>query len=168
MLDLRSKADSKENAHVPQELFDKWFEFYGNYHLNKDYNDSPWFVKNIDQDYWIMLNKAKKLNKPLVLRVMLSTQYSPELAEWQRQYAYPAWDKLFAKFMRQEGYDGLIYIEGGDNSYTQKSPISYTFFNLDKIGDYETWHQIPRTVPKKEPRPKPELPPALTELFKKP
>ena len=150
MLDLRSKNDPKKNAFVPQELFNKWFEFYKNYHLSKDYSNSPWYVTNSDQEYWTMLNQAKKLGKPLDLRVMLASSLSPELLSLQHNYPNPPWDTLFAKFIKQETYDGIIYIEGGDNFYTQKDPTSYVFFNLDRIGDFETWHEIPKTIPKEQ------------------
>jgi len=65
------------------------------------------------------------------LRIMLSSTGDPVNSEYSA-------DK-FPAFMREIGYDGVIYIEGGDHP-DNHNPVSYAFYNLDKIGDYDTWH----------------------------
>lgn len=61
---------------------------------------------------------------------MLSVEGDPK----ESKYA----SKIFSDFMLTEGYDGIIYIEGGDHP-EHKAPVSFVFYNLDKIGTYDTW-----------------------------
>jgi hypothetical protein len=42
--------------------------------------------------------------------------------------------------MLSQNYDGIVYNEGGDHP-DQEHTTSYVFYNPEKIGTYETWHQ---------------------------
>ena len=42
--------------------------------------------------------------------------------------------------MQKEGYDGIIYIEGGDIP-EQKNPTTYVFYDLEKVGTFESWRE---------------------------
>ncbi len=51
----------------------------------------------------------------------------------------PPWTMLFSEFMLAKGFDGLVYNEGGEGKYG-KGGTTYVFYNLKKIGTYESWH----------------------------
>ena len=70
---------------------------------------------------------------------VLGTAHSPRT----RNSVYmpsPPWAYLFSDFMREEGYDGLVYNEGGEG-HQAKGGTSYVFYNLDTIGTYESWRE---------------------------
>ena len=69
--------------------------------------------------------------KGVDLREMLSANGDGNISEFG--------SKLFRKFMLDSGYNGIIYIEGGDHPDQPYSP-SHVFFNLQNLGDYTTWH----------------------------
>lgn len=73
-------------------------------------------------------------NSQIGLRQMLSLTGEASNSEFAAE--------LFPKFILGKGYDGLISIEGGDDT-RQKNPTSFVFFNLTKIGTYESWHPKP-------------------------
>ena len=70
------------------------------------------------------------------LRVMLETAPDPNLRS--RYLPSPPWMKMFSNFMQQEGYDGIVYIEGGEGAKRQNSQ-SYVFYNLERVGTYDSW-----------------------------
>lgn len=139
MLDLRAKDNIEKNAPVPQALFDKWFQHYKEYFFDKEKRqDMPWWLVSAENDYFQFLVRAKQLGKPLDLRVMLDTTPNAELNG--NNLPSPPYMKLFSNFMSQEGYDGLVSIEGGEGNDKKNHP-SYVVFNLQKIGTYDSWHQ---------------------------
>ena len=75
------------------------------------------------------------------LREMLSISGEARISEYASEY--------FRQFMLDQDFDGVIYNEGGDHP-EHNNPASYAFFNLDKIGTYETWHDE-ITIPNKTP-----------------
>ncbi len=65
-------------------------------------------------------------DKKVDLREMLSVKGDPQVSE----YAC----KFFRDFILTEGYDGIVYVEGGDHPEHQlRGPASVVFFNLEKI-----------------------------------
>jgi len=88
-----------------------------------DYNDA--------QRYLSILRSKQAENKAVDLREMLSLMGDPSASEYASQY--------FHDFMLSQGFDGAIYIEGGDHP-EQVRPVSFVFFNLGKLGTYETWN----------------------------
>lgn len=142
MLDLRGPTDNSKNAPVPKELFEKWFQFYKNYYFNNENRKNlPWYIQGSESGYWTLLNEARKLDKVMDLRTMLDTGgiIDPALRELHHNLPSPPWTRLFSNFMKQEGYDGLVYNEGGEGKNPKASP-SYIFYNLEKIGTYDSWH----------------------------
>lgn len=157
MLDLRSTVDPKRNAPVPIELFNAWRAYYKGYVDSlypPSYNPQEdidlinstnatsggeerikrvnrfWFY-NTNQNYLRILEDLSSKNEPIELRQMLSVLGQSSASEFAAT--------KFRDFMLAQGYDGLIYIEGGDRS-DQRNPTSYVFYNLEKIGAFETWH----------------------------
>ena len=72
------------------------------------------------------------------LRVLLGTAPSKQIKSMN--LPSPPWTVLFSDFMLEEGYDGLVYNEGGEGTQG-KGGTSYVFYNLKKIGTYESWHE---------------------------
>lgn len=131
-LDLRSGLDPSRNAPLPQELIDKWIEFYRASTQNPDrYKGLPIarHLERMDEEY---LNWLSDLNERKIrdLKMLLRTN----------EYPGPPWTYTFSDFMIHQGFDGLVYNEGSEKNRDQ-SVTTYVFYNLDKIGTYETWHQ---------------------------
>ncbi len=71
--------------------------------------------------------------KGIDLRRMLSLVGDPNRSEYA--------SRMFRSFMLSEGYDGVIYIEGGDHpEHMKRKPVSVVFFNVNTIGTFETWN----------------------------
>lgn len=83
-------------------------------------------------NYRNVLNRLIFSGEPIQLRQLLSIFGTERDSEFGAEY--------FTDFMLEKGYDGLIYNEGGD-SPSQKHTTSFVFYNPDKIGTFEAWHQ---------------------------
>lgn len=141
MLDFRSVANPEKNGHVPEDLFKKWYEYCKALPPSRAATSSlDWLVTKIEKDYQDFLDRAKALQKPLLLRVMLDSAYDSDLKG--RALPTPPYAHHFTSFMKEEGYDGLIDIEGGEG--WGKNAPSYVFFNVDKINTYEGWQDLSR------------------------
>lgn len=139
ILDLRASNDNSRNAPIPNDIFEKWFQFYKAYYFNQEARQNqPWDIANIERDYFQFLVRAKKLveDEPIDLRVMLDTSPHPKLGGHNNPH--PPYVKLFANFMRQEEIDGIVYIEGGEGANAKSHP-SYIFYNLEKVGTHDSW-----------------------------
>lgn len=158
MLDLRRKTNLKVNGVFPTNLFSDYLKFcqdrfnskfqeynpnqdveFINSHSLEDDSVGEERVKRVQKVYsyeyfrqylW-NLEKLGKNQKPIELRRMLSLMDTGHASEYA--------GGMFAQFMMQQGYDGLIYFEGGDHP-DQKQPLSYVFYDPEVIGTYETWH----------------------------
>ncbi len=139
VLDLRWKDDQTRNAPIPRELAEAWKSAFFDYYNNrKPRENSVGQIHNsMENEYTNHLAKALNL-KAVDLRVLLQTAGSPELKS--SKYPGPPWSLLFPEFMRAQGYDGLIYNEGGEG-WDSHGP-SYVFYNLEKIGTFESWQKI--------------------------
>ncbi len=93
----------------------------------------------MEVEYWEFLNEAKQdvdSGERIDLRVMLCTALCPKLQA--HNWPHPCYMKLFSNFMVSEGYDGLVYIEGGEGAKAQNHPSSISY-NLEKFGTYDNW-----------------------------
>lgn len=90
-----------------------------------------WSNYNDAQNYLRILQSKYVANKNVDLREMLSLLGDATASEYASHH--------FHDFMLSQGFDGAIYIEGGDH-LEQIKPVSFVFFNLDKLGTYETWN----------------------------
>lgn len=154
MFDFRSLQDVRRNAPVPYALVSEYRDFcQEKFHKRFDGYDIEGDVSFINTSefgdertkrvvrfsrynnlrrYIAVLNTFTD-NKAIDLREMLSLigqAYQSEFAS-----------DLISDFMLSKDYDGLIYIEGGDHP-DHKNPVSYVFFNLKKVGNYETWNPL--------------------------
>lgn len=139
MLDLRQRGNLLLNAPVPSDFARKWYDFYKKFYERLHPTGSPWPQdrKELQMlaaygEYHSFLNKLFKANSSpsIDLRKLLRGEVSEEIV------AHP-----FSLFMTELGYDGLIYVEGGDRATEAKECASYVFYNLEKIGDYDLWHK---------------------------
>ena len=78
-----------------------------------------------------LLSSKEESGDRLDLREMLSILGSSEASEYA--------SGIFSEFMKAHGYDGAIYLEGGDHP-DHKNPTSYIFYQLDKLGTFEIWN----------------------------
>ncbi len=140
MFDFRSQ-DKRVNAAVPEWFKQKYLDWYRNWHQVEhgyDYKDyqSPGSDGKFNRfqyscyKYGLVLERLLNQDK-VDLRALLSVTGKSGASQFA--------SRIFREFMLSQGYDGLIYIEGGDHR-DHKNPVSYVFFNLDKIGDYSAWH----------------------------
>lgn len=137
MLDLRQSDDLEENSSLPKELFERWREKFVRHYKDQDRAKLPWYENAFETKYLQHLDKLAKY-PDIDLRSMLWT--CPDKRAADGFYPSPPWMDLFAQFMRDEGYDGVIYIEGGEGAKGGSSP-TFCFYNIEKIGTYESWHQ---------------------------
>lgn len=140
VLDLRAKSDPRINAPVPLELAVEYRDFIVAL-IKKQFPDEfpgssidyrrTFAYRNL-AEHRSNLNKLIFSGKPIDLRVMLSLLGEAKHSEYGGAF--------FTEFMQGKGYDGLVYNEGGDHP-NQKHTTSYVFYNLEKIGTFETWNQ---------------------------
>ena len=139
VLDLRSKDDLTKNASISREFANKWrakFLDYLKIKLPRKGNDGT-MIDEIEAEYALYIDRVLVLDE-IDLRVLLETAPASEVKS--RNMPSPSWTVLFSDFMREEGYDGLIYNEGSEGK-EREGGASYVFFNLQKIGTYESWHK---------------------------
>ena len=140
VLDLRVATDPTVNAHVSTDFFNRWYEHYKKYFENQTITENqPWNIRAMELEYWNFLNRAKghvNAGESIDLRVMLGTASFTKLRS--PYWPSPCYMKLFSNFMVEQGYDGLVYVEGGEGAKRQSSP-SYIFYNLEKVGTYDSW-----------------------------
>jgi len=139
VLDLRRKGDLAKNAPIPQELAEKWRDKFLR-HLQtrppREGNIGAIF-DSLDQEYARYLNQVLELDE-IGLRVLLGTGPSKQVKGMN--LPSPPWTILFSDFMLEEGYDGLVYNEGGEGA-AGEGGASFVFYNLKKVGTYESWHE---------------------------
>ncbi|GEM_PF-1409901 len=140
VLDLRAATDPTVNVNVSTDFFNRWYEYYKKYFENQTITgNQPWHIRAMETEYWNFLNRAKKIvdrGESIDLRVMLDT--APFAKLQAHNWPSPCYMKLFSNFMIESGYDGLVYVEGGEGAKKQNSP-SYVFYNLEKVGTFDSW-----------------------------
>jgi hypothetical protein len=136
MFDCRERW-TKRNAPIPKELFEKWREEFVRYYKDQDRSKLPWYETQFQDEYLKHLDVLAQF-PDIDLRSMLWTGADNRTHDgW---YPSPSWVELFAKFMKKEGYDGVIYNEGGEGK-NAKGSATYCFFNTEVIDTYEGWQK---------------------------
>lgn len=139
MLDLRQKNDTRKNGDTPRELALRWRDCF-NVYLNEKLLHKEVFgviFQSLEKRYSKYLDDVLNLEH-IDLRVLLGTAPSHEVSSIN--FPSPPWTMLFSKFMIECGYDGVIYNEGGEG-LEFSGGSSYVFYNLKKIGNYESWSE---------------------------
>lgn len=139
VLDLRQKNELTKNAPVSREFAQKWKDRFLHYLQTRSPREGNVgiMIDDLEQRYETYLNSVLELDE-IDLRVLLGT--APSRQVQRMNYPSPPWTTLFSDFMIEEGYDGLVYNEGGEGQQFRGGP-SYVFYNLEKIGTYESWHE---------------------------
>ncbi|MFH1142280.1 MAG: hypothetical protein V1695_01045 [Candidatus Uhrbacteria bacterium] len=139
VLDLRRKDELVKNAPIPRELALKWKDRFLR-HLQtrtpREGNIGTIF-DSLEQEYAQYLDRVLTLDE-IDLRVLLGTAPSKQIKSLN--LPSPPWTVLFSDFMLKEDFDGLVYNEGGEG-IQGGGGTSYVFYNLKKIGTYESWHE---------------------------
>lgn len=136
VLDLRWQADKTRNAPFPRELAEAWRTAFMEYFKTRKPRDGNIgaILDSSEIQYAQFLERALQA-KAVDLRVLLETASDPILKS--RNLPSPYWSYLFSDFMIKQGYDGLVYNEGGEGWGT--GATSYVFYNLKKVGTFESW-----------------------------
>ena len=139
VLDLRRKNALAENASISRELALKWKERFLRYLQTRPPREGNIGAihDSHEHEYAQYLEKVLALEE-IDLRLLLGTRGSKEIKSIGAQS--PMWLMVFSDFMLEEGYDGLVYNEGSEVKQG-KGGASYVFYNLKKIGTYESWHE---------------------------
>ena len=139
VLDLRRKDELAKNAPIHRELALKWKERFLRYLQTRPPREGNIgaILDSSDQEYAHYLDRVLALDE-IDVRVLLETAPSKQVKS--RNLPSLPWIMLFSDFMLEEGFDGLIYNEGGEGTQG-KGGASYVFYNLKKIGTYYSWHE---------------------------
>ncbi len=135
MLDLRSSKDILINALVSPEFSRDWLNF-----IKKHIEESS--SKNSDKktSTEIMADQALIDHRSHLFEIF---RKNPTLQFDLRELLGNNGESIshiFSRFMKKCGYDGLIYIEGGESTEARNTP-SFVFYNLSKVGTYESWNK---------------------------
>ncbi|HBR80331.1 TPA: hypothetical protein DEA21_01615 [Candidatus Uhrbacteria bacterium] len=127
VLDLRWKDDQTRNAPFPPGLVEAWRVAFFEYFRNRKPREGNvgMILDSSEVEYATYLERVTKL-KAVDLRTLLETAPAPEVKS--RNLPSPYWAILFSEFMLAQGYDGLVYNEGGEG-WKSHGP-SYVFYNL--------------------------------------
>ncbi len=139
VLDLRATNDRTKNAPFPRELVEKWVDYYRDYFKKRQPREGNVgaILDTSEAEYLSYIISASSRDQ-VDLRVLLET--APDKILKSRNLPSPTWTILFSEFMRKEGFDGIVYIEGGEG-YPPRHAPSFVFYNPQKIGTYEDWKQ---------------------------
>ena len=152
MLDLRLKDKKEENGSFPKQIAESWIKYYQSFmeymedELTKPVGGDPSKIP----DAWKVFHRMGTLDQyrrlldevissdNLDLRDLLGTGAKDAFSNSLNQVDHPPWMPLFTEFMKKSGFDGVIYNESGDAKHFGVAS-SYVFYNLNKIGTYESW-----------------------------
>lgn len=147
MIDLRQSEDLTHNGYFPEDVAKGWKEYYSGFVKYLEDGDYKTEIPDVYKFYLKegVFHKYQKLIGEVIdtgrldLRYLLATSSSDEFENsLGKDQPYPPWIPLFSTFMKKAGYDGVIYNESGDAAHFNRAP-SYVFYNLDKVGTYESW-----------------------------
>jgi hypothetical protein len=165
MLDLRLRENQNENGHFPKKLAESWSDYYDSFYnrlisiieSSNSENGKNIIPEAVFSTYSFyqragIFEKYKDLIKEVIesdnldLRYLLGTAENEDFRNNLGNALHsPPWVPLFTSFIKEAGFDGLIYNESGDASHFGRAP-SYVFYNLNKVGNYESWHSGEHTV----------------------
>ncbi len=147
MFDFRDKSEQNANAPVPRELilewkkkFIKWLETEGSL-VNEEMKNSGEFDRDWMPDYIQHLDRcldAQKVDLRQLLQDGGHNDFFPYIEDENKFPSGGPFPDLFSYFLMEKGFDGLIYNEGGE-SKEMKGGSSYVFYNLSKVGTFDTW-----------------------------
>ncbi len=137
MLNLTS-AQAMDNLSVPTELAREWFEFAQpkvwemalNQQLDSTFRDR----------FIAAMPKLAELNNKITSRQHIDLRDDILLTPRATQ-AFSVVDSIWRSFCATKGWDGVIFVEGGERGKTRKNAKSYVFYNPNVIGTFDDWQQ---------------------------
>ena len=136
MYDFRAVEDPENNGLMPSDMIRDFSDYYRKW-MKENFPQAEKISGMNQRRYNICLEFAMNLealsdkNTPYDLRGVLDPEH---LGHNPRVPMVGA----FTRFMRGKGFDGIIYLEGGEYQH-HKNAASFVFFNLDKVGTYDSW-----------------------------
>lgn len=155
MLDLRLKENTSANGELPSWFVGKWADFVPRYvaTIEADTNAGRQIHRYAEKlkQRLNSLHTAADLDTLLQLNTGILKDETTFNAALEKNPDIPSPkprrdEAIFTRevmagalphFMKEQGYDGLIYIESNDDR--ESNTNSYVFYNLDKIGTYDSW-----------------------------
>ncbi len=135
MYDFRAVDDPEDNGLMPADMIKEFSQYYRNWMEDNfpQAEKTPGMNQvryNIYLEYAMNLEALVK-NTPYDLRGVLDPEHTGH---------HPRAPLVgnFTRFMQSKGFDGIIYNEGGEYGHHKNAP-SYVFYNLDKVGTYDSW-----------------------------
>lgn len=127
MLNLTSKNEVK-NTSIPKEIAREWIEFARERVLERALNSNYLIKERLNEVLGLM---PQLENKDFIdlRRDILGTERNP----------FSIIEDVWREFCKQKDWDGIIYIEGGEDEFSQHPDRTYVFYNLNKIGTYQDW-----------------------------
>ena len=141
MLDFRSPGNLLNNDPVPQDLKEAWIKYFQEHKQEIKDRLADYHRLSIDEHEEFLL-KIKDVSD-IDLRVMLETGDPKKILELGGTRNFPQggpWMDDFSDFMKKQGYDGVIYVEGGEG-VNSVAHASYVFYDFEKIGTYDSWQK---------------------------
>ncbi len=132
MLNLTSRDERMLNLTFPRELLDEWIDFAQPQIFNRAISGNV--ISEVQDRLIEVLSKMEKLpaKNEVDLRKDILGTGKGELT---------VIDDIWKEFCQSKGFDGLIFVEGGDGAATRKNDRTYVFYNSSKIGTFEDWQR---------------------------
>ncbi|MDO8740817.1 MAG: hypothetical protein Q7J54_04585 [Candidatus Woesearchaeota archaeon] len=139
VLDLRRRDNLSKNAPVAMDFAGKWKERFLQYYRIKKPREGNigMIIDSLEVKYAAYLEHVMVLDE-IDLRVLLGTAPCPKI-EISMNLPAPPWTMFFSEFMLEQGFDGIVYNEGGERG--GGTGATFIFYNLKKIGTYDSWHK---------------------------
>lgn len=137
MYDFRT-SNGLHNRLVSEEFTQEWAKYFLTW-FNITYAENSLKAPRPVMEYAQFMQKVAngEIDKPLSIFQLLGTGVSED---WRNSNVSLDVPGLFSTYMRGLGYDGIIVMEGVDGTTSTQEDASYVFYNLNVIGDYDTWH----------------------------
>ena len=139
MLDVRDAKNPNTNGVLPRDFVEKWNSFLKKH--NEDDSNYPHFndflkkmqKRGVQEHFLDRHKKDLENNKDIKIRVEDGEVAGIFGAEYNGVI-----DIAFQEFMLAEGYDGVIYREGGEGE--KGEPLTgYIYYNPSVVDTYEGW-----------------------------
>lgn len=132
MLNLTSRDERMLTLTFPRELLDEWIDFA---------QPQIWDRARSED---VTHEVRDRLDEVLSRMAQLPTKQFVDLREDILDTGngqLTVVDDIWKEFCQSKGFDGLIFVEGGDDAATRKNDRTYVFYNTSKIGTFEDWQR---------------------------
>jgi len=127
------------NISVPNDIVEEWIIFARDKILASIKDKSTnWVVQQRLIDVMNKMNAINSEDHVDLRNDILDTGNSP----------FSIVDVLWREFCASKGWDGVIYVEGGIDDFSNTPDRTYIFYNIRTIGTYQDWQErSPRYYP---------------------